>query len=65
MITWKREGKEITKEDRMTLSNKEGVSSLEIMNVQCSDSGRYSVRIENRHGAEECKAQLIVVGKLR
>ena len=35
---------------------------LKILNSQLDDTGRYTVRLENQHGAVECSAHLIVRG---
>lgn len=44
----------------LTLSN----GSLAIVNVRTSDTGNYTCRAENRHGADEIVISLVVQGTL-
>ncbi len=46
------------------ISNDKGVTTLTLTNTMCSRSGQYSVRLENKHGSEESKCRLVVVGML-
>ena len=61
-ISWKYEGKEVTENENMIISSEKGVALLRIKCACCKDSGRYSVRLENKHGSVESKCQLIVTG---
>ena len=61
-VTWKHEGKEVATSPRNAITNESGVATLKLTNAVCSTSGQYSVRLENKHGSEESRCQLIVVG---
>ena len=62
-ITWKYEGKEATANDSLEIVTDKGVTALKIKSAQCSDSGAYSVRLENKHGSVESHCQLTVTSK--
>ena len=61
-ISWKYEGKEVTESENIFFKSEKGVTTLKIRSACCNDSGRYSVRLENKHGSVESKCQLIVTG---
>ena len=61
-IGWKYEGKEIAETSNVGITSDKGVTTLKIRSAECKDSGKYSVRLENKHGSIESKCQLIVTG---
>ena len=61
-VSWKREGREIVQSKRAVISCSEDTVHLKLLNLQLDDTGRYTVRLENQHGAVECSSQLIVRG---
>ena len=63
-VSWKREGREIVQSKRAVISCSEDTVHLKLLNLQLDDTGRYTVRLENQHGAVECSSQLIVRGKI-
>lgn len=52
----------MTESENIGIRSEKGVSTLKIKSACCEDSGRYSVRLENKHGSVESKCQLIVTG---
>ena len=62
-ITWKYEGKEAVAGDNLEIITDKGVTTLKIKSAECSDSGAYSVRLENKHGSVESHCQLTVTSK--
>ena len=62
-ITWKYEGKEATAGDNLEIITDKGITTLKIKSAECSDSGAYSVRLENKHGSVESHCQLTVTSK--
>lgn len=61
-VAWKREGRLLNESKHTHMTVIGNVLHLKILNSQIDDTGRYTLRLENQHGAVECSAHLIVRG---
>ena len=61
-VAWKREGRLLNESKHTHMTVIGNVLHLKILNSQIDDTGRYTLRLENQHGAVECSAHLIVQG---
>jgi len=64
-VTWKKEGRVLNESKHVHMTIIGNVMHLKILNSQIDDTGRYTLRLENEHGAIESSAHLIVRGKLK
>ena len=62
-VSWKKEGRPVQISKRVHSSVSDNTIHLKLLNSQLSDTGRYTVRLENQNGSTESSAQLIVRGK--
>ncbi len=63
-ISWYREGSQIVSSPDFEILQEGDLHSLYIPEVFYEDSGKFSVRAENRAGTQECTAELRVEGEL-
>jgi titin len=61
-VTWYREGTKIVSSPDFEIQQSGDVHSLYIPEVFYEDSGKFSVRLDNRAGHSSCTAELIVEG---
>ena len=59
-----KDGQEITEDARHRLSYKDGVSTLQVTDLEPQDAGAFTCEAINNLGATETTAQLTVEGKL-
>lgn len=63
-VTWYREGSKIISSPDFEIQQNGEVHSLYIPEVFYEDSGKFSIKAENKAGVAQCTAELIVEGKL-
>ena len=63
-VTWFREGSQIVSSPDFEIQQHGDLHSLYIPEVFYEDSGKFTVKVENRAGHSTCTAELIVEGKL-
>ncbi|KAM4688626.1 obscurin [Discoglossus pictus] len=61
-VYWFRDGQPIHASDRMLITDKKKLHSLEILNVTKEDAGEYSTYISNSSGSAYSSARLVVKG---
>ncbi|XP_053324277.1 obscurin [Spea bombifrons] len=61
-VYWFRDGQPIHASDRILITNKKKMHSLEILNVTKEDAGEYSTYISNSSGSAYSSARLVVKG---
>ena len=62
VVSWKKEGRVLTESKHVHMTVIENVMHMKILNSNIDDTGRFTLRLENQHGATECSAHLIVRG---
>lgn len=60
---WYKSGIEIKPSEKFRIVSLHSSSSLELLNPVKADSGDYTCKASNQHGADSCTASLIVTGK--
>lgn len=60
---WFKDGKPIKEGDRYRIISRFSSSSLELLSSTKDDSGEYTCKASNQHGADECSASLSLTGK--
>lgn len=64
-VTWFRGGVKITHSNDFQISQNGEIHSLYIGEVFCEDSGKLTVKAENKAGQSQCTAELIVEGEIK
>lgn len=60
---WYKSGVEIKQSEKYRILSRNTSSSLELQDPVKPDSGEYTCKALNRHGADSCSATLVVTGK--
>ncbi len=60
---WFKSGSEIRQSDKFRIISRQSTSSLEILNPTKDDVGEYSCRASNKHGSDNCSANLNITGE--
>lgn len=60
---WCKSGVEIKQSEKYHIINRDDGSCLEVLNPVKADSGEFSCKATNQHGAASCSASLAVTGK--
>ena len=60
---WYKSTVEIRQSDKYRILSHQGGSALELQSPTKADSGEYSCKASNQHGADSCSATLNVTGK--
>ena len=59
-IQWCLNNEQIVDFDKYTVTEKEGVCTLIILDATLDMAGKYTVRATNKHGKDDCSAELTV-----
>lgn len=62
---WYKSGIEIKQSEKYRILSSTTSSTLELLNPVKTDSGEYSCKASNQHGADSCAASLVVTGKIQ
>lgn len=62
-ITWFRETTEITSDERVTITYKENICTLELTTIDRIDSSKYTIRAKNKAGEDSVDVHLKVIDK--
>lgn len=62
-ISWFKETKEITTDERVTITYKENICTLELNTIDRNDNGKYSIKAKNKAGEDYVEVHLKVIDK--
>ena len=62
-VTWFLNNEQITDFSKYSISEKDGVATLSLTGTTKNMAGKYTVRVQNPHGKDECSAELVVKTK--
>lgn len=62
-FTWFKDGHQVHEDHKYTIISRSTTSCLQIVQPVKEDSGEYTCKVANQHGADQCSAPLTVTGK--